>query len=78
MSCYAPLSTTLPIRLRRSQNRMPRRVLQDRPQILLCNAERLCYIVALSNGIPVQASRGVGKAELSRTVEFALSTWPGA
>jgi hypothetical protein len=34
------------------------------------------YLVALSNGISVQANSGIGRAALSRTVEFALSTWP--
>jgi AcrR family transcriptional regulator len=36
------------------------------------------YIVALSNGISVQANSGVGRAALSRTVDFVLSTWPSA
>ena len=36
------------------------------------------YIVALSNGISVQANSGIGRAALSRTVELALSTWPSA
>jgi hypothetical protein len=36
------------------------------------------YIVALSNGISVQANSGIGRAALSRTVEFVLSTWPSA
>ena len=34
------------------------------------------YLVALSNGIAVQANSGSGRAALSRTVELALSTWP--
>jgi AcrR family transcriptional regulator len=34
------------------------------------------YIVALSNGISVQARSGIGRAALSRMVEFVLSTWP--
>lgn len=33
------------------------------------------YIVALSNGIAVQANSGIGREALSRTVEFVLSTW---
>jgi AcrR family transcriptional regulator len=36
------------------------------------------YIVALSHGISVQANSGIGRAALSRTVDFALSTWPSA
>ena len=36
------------------------------------------YIVALSNGFSVQANSGVGLEALTRTVEFALSTWPSA
>ena len=36
------------------------------------------YIVALSNGISVQANSGIGRAALSRTVEFVLSTWPSS
>ncbi|MCU1491764.1 MAG: hypothetical protein JWM85_3169, partial [Acidimicrobiaceae bacterium] len=35
-------------------------------------------IVALSNGFSVQANSGVGLEALTRTVEFALSTWPSA
>ena len=34
------------------------------------------YIVALSDGISVQANSGVGRAALSETVELVLSTWP--
>jgi AcrR family transcriptional regulator len=34
------------------------------------------YIVAVSNGISVQANSGIGREVLSRTVEFVLSTWP--
>jgi hypothetical protein len=34
------------------------------------------YIVALSNGISVQARSGIGRAALSHMVEFVLSTWP--
>jgi AcrR family transcriptional regulator len=34
------------------------------------------YIVALSHGISVQANSGIGRAALSRTVDFVLSTWP--
>jgi AcrR family transcriptional regulator len=36
------------------------------------------YLVALSHGISVQANSGIGRAVLSRTVDFALSTWPSA
>jgi len=34
------------------------------------------YIVALSNGISVQANSGTGREALSRMVDFVLSTWP--
>jgi AcrR family transcriptional regulator len=36
------------------------------------------YIVAVSNGIAVQASSGSERAALSRMVDFVLSTWPSA
>jgi AcrR family transcriptional regulator len=36
------------------------------------------YVVALSNGLAVQASSGMGRNGLSRTVDFVLSTWPSA
>jgi len=36
------------------------------------------YIVALSNGISIQANSGIGREALTRTVEFVLSTWPSA
>jgi AcrR family transcriptional regulator len=36
------------------------------------------YILALSNGLSVLASSGIGRETLSRTVDLALSTWPSA
>jgi AcrR family transcriptional regulator len=36
------------------------------------------YVVALSNGISVQANSGIGRTALTRMVEFVLSTWPSA